>query len=237
VIATSIAGLFTSAVLLSPGLSPSLWQFSVTSSVVLIFSFYLALASRITPLTKERELPIDEITSLFTSIKMDFKGDILNLALDYPQTLNVADFRNLILPLLQSLTRLNYVLSNLALPTLIIKRISYNSPLEISLGGWIPETINALREWAKDKKWRNEHEKNIAVLEIAKTEANLRLTQLEIKGKEIEYAKQLIDLVAPRNISKEQKKILVSRVIPELKLLTSPKVYLTFNDEDNTSVD
>lgn len=160
-------------------------------------------------------------------------GRNLLLRFQLEESLTVEILNGVVVPVVRSLQRINSVLlitrGYEGETTTTIQSISYNSPLEISLGGWIPDTINALREWKKERKWRDNHEKEMAELAQAQTEAELRLKELEIRAKQLAYAKELIDVLAPPNLPLEQRFTLAAHVLPELGVLASPQ--LSFTDD------
>ncbi|MBM3130861.1 MAG: hypothetical protein FJ009_19815 [Chloroflexi bacterium] len=166
-------------------------------------------------------------------------------------------FREVVLPHIEALTRINEVLSYLinpnAEPKLVVERISFSSPLDISLGGFIPETLEAIRQLVKDRGFRNEHEKKMAELEEAEKRLALgheqsmskfeetqrgieiRKNELELVGMRLEQAKKLIDLVAPAELSPAQRLAIVVKVFPDIQLLTSNTTAVDITAEEEAT--
>lgn len=143
--------------------------------------------------------------------------------------LTLTDLTSFVLPSLNSLDKINRILASIGdkqnSSSLVVKRISYASPLEISLGGWVPELINVIREWRKDVAWRNDHERNMARIQEKQAEIELDLKKLELADKKLEYIQQVVAVSFP-NSSIEQQWSVARDLLPELDQLDAAKLQI-----------
>ncbi len=139
---------------------------------------------------------------------------------------------------MQALNRINVAIATLVRaetePELTIEKITHSSPLDISLAGFIPETIEALRQIQKDREYRNAHEKKMAELEEAKTDAENRMKELELKAMMLEQIKNILDMIAP-TATPQQRLVIAAQMMPDFQLLMSSKVVLSLDEPDAPS--
>ncbi|GIK41368.1 MAG: hypothetical protein BroJett011_52010 [Chloroflexota bacterium] len=195
------------------------------------------------PTTSHFPSPIRISVPKDTGIRLGLivEDDILILHFYFDKYIPLNAFYQTVLPIVEALDRINKALISLIKPqiepnVISIENILFSS-LEISLGDFIPETLEVIRQLIKDFKFRNMHEKRMAELEEVKARVEITGTILD----------QVLKLVAP-DASPEERRSIANQIFPDLqfilrsvdpqKLLVSDKdkkdEVLTFNQ---TSVD